>query len=1413
MAALGHMYALPMASAVAMVPMPQALEAGGGLAGHQGGVCKNWCGLPQAQDLRPMQCGVLWFVHISKNGGSTTWDYLKRNAAVNSWKTAEIGAPAYALGGPKQWRWNESDGWRDAQQEMDQKEPKLIVHWHARAEGNGYMMRNHLPQVACEMQAKGCDFQMATMLRDPVDHVTSEMGNQKMNPSVLRSHVATFSNSQVKSLLFNDAENWPSAYKQGDANADIQLIAPASSMIKDFALVGQVEAMGPALHALQQTLGFAEPPDGHQFTSPSAEAPLALFDEDISLIRDSTEVDHLLYNTLCSTAPCSSTHVAPDICRGSKYVHQGGGLRTSLVGMDTAELNMHELHQVTQEANVTDANWAPALGATPAVELKAAGIEAIAQAGVARSALEGAVAAKAELLHATSEEARTELDKKVRTMSAIAEEAEQLAYAAEARAEKVKALLVADPKLGADKTARAEDEAVAQAAVAAASFKAAKTARESLLQLPEEERQVAQIKADGLAAHAETEEKLAFEAEKKAAKMAQAAADKIGGVMAQVEVESTLARADEPEAHQEDDQVPESTAAALAASLAEEALNTARDLRVLKNAHASHEDITNAEAVAAEALAQAEAAEQRAYHASSKTGAQLQDTKLALQPGASNASELLEKTAIEEALTPSEEMAMGVKSFEGLAVQRAKMVAEKRAQKRQADEQLNAANEALKDAHAQEIKLSDIARQAKKQADLAAADKAAKLRSAEMAAADEEMATRDVDKSVSALKQALDNSAVEKTAALKVAVQRAKRTKQRLMTRSQKFDARLKKTAVQNALVKADAGKEVALKEAAVKATLDQQAAIIDAAVEKARQLERAKVALEKSEAVQSAVQSVEDEAKHRVAVMQVETKKLLERANYEKEAAFKESEERIRAAAALARDTAKKITDRNAKNSAKKLKSSTEPQHDAVAETRSSAIEKHSKVSDSKESEMAHSKPNISKVMAIKPKAIKSMEKDSSLANESMANESRISVEQSQISIEGWAAARAAASAREEAELGSAKMLLPPFLAANTSLSATNISLVLDSDSEESAVKAAVVLAEQALTAAKEVRFLRESKAASDSQRKQAESKATALAEQAEAAEAKLQAMEQTAHTSADAFVVDALYHPASVEEAPRPTSTRNSSSSNASTGTKGVPASPAENATIHPLILSANTPASRTVVASFGPEVPSLTEEQQKGLAFAAEASMDAVQKAEMAQSAKNLADPLRKVHREATDAVLKARDQLQTHESSAFHASIKAKQAELEAEMLGKAVAMARSSANARREVVTTSVARAAERHAEAQVARKEATSAQEDSRRALAGATKVAVAKAALDRSKVALSSPAASARDVAGIQQVSSAVMRAQQELQAHESDAAQADLEAKQAQAQAQSLATAATNARHALSANKSVATPSSRHS
>ena len=56
-----------------------------------------------------------------------------------------------------------------------------------------------------------------------------------------------------------------------------------------------------------------------------------------------------------------------------------------------------------------------------------------------------------------------------------------------------------------------------------------------------------------------------------------------------------------------------------------------------------------------------------------------------------------------------------------------------------------------------------------------------------------------------------------------------------------------------------------------------------------------------------------------------------------------------------------------------------------------------------------------------------------------------------------------------------------------NTSLSAVNMDLDTD---EETAVKEAVSLAEQALAAAKEVRFLRESKSASDAQRKAAEAR-----------------------------------------------------------------------------------------------------------------------------------------------------------------------------------------------------------------------------------------------------------------------------------------------------------------------------------
>ena len=1342
----------PMTSALAAAPAPQVLDASSGRSGRQGSTCNNWCGMPQVQEVRPMQCGVLWFVHISKNGGSTAWDYLKKNAAPNGWKTADFGAQAYALGGPKRWRWNESDGWRDAQTELRQTVPKLIVHWHTRAEGNGYMMRNHLPQIACEMQAKGCDFQMVTTLRDPVDHVMSEMGNRAMTPSVLHSHVTTFSNSQAKSLLFNDAENWPTVYRRGDAKADTQLITPASSMIKDFAVVGQVEAMGAVLQVLQKTLGFPEPPAGRHL-NPSPDKPMKLSDEDESMIRDSTEVDHLLYNTLCSTAPCPSAHVAPDICRGSKYMHQGGGLRKPMAGEDVAELRVMA---ALQEPNVTSAAWAPALGASASEELKAAGTEAIAQAGVARSALEGVVTTKESIPRAASEAERKELEKKVQYMSTIAEEAEQLAYAAEARAEKVKALIAANPSVGAEPAQAAEDAAAAQSKVAAESFKAAKNAREMLLQLPEEERNVAQIKADGLQAQAETDEKLAYEAEKKAALVAQAAADKLGSSLEQVEVEATLGRGDDQPAPAEDGPVPESTAAALAASLAEEALSAARDLRVLKAAKAPQEDITNAEAVAAEALAQAEAAEKRAYHASTKTGAQLH-----LEAPPANATVESTPPPTADAAAEVDDMA-GVTKFEGRAVQRAKLVAEKRLQKREADDRLNAANQALKTAYAEEIKLSELAKEAKRRADLAAADKAAKLRIAEAAAADEEAATKEVAESDAALKAALDNSAEEKSKTLKLAVQRAVRTKERLKQREKKFEARDKKAAVKKALIKADAGKEVARKEAAVKATLDQQATIINAAVEKARQLEREKNSLEKSAALRSA----EAEAKQKFQEMQEESRRLLDRANSEKEAAIKESEDRIHAAAELAREAAKKVRDAAEKPSGipadttRKMMIASKSLGDAVAGNESTAEKKCVNASGEpiwctnsqameatlefvKDAKLPAADPTVTEANATEATANHTKLNITS-ANETVAKESR---------------------AESTAEKKCVNAAGEPIWCTETVANATG----QDASSEEGAMKAAVTLAEQALAAAKEVRALRESAAASDSQRKEAEAKAASLAAQAEAAEAKLQALEQVAHGPTAEDASSRVLHPASLEEVARPPARSE------------VEASPAHNTTVDvpsaALSLSSKTESSDSSAAL--PAQPLLTQEQQAALAAAAEASITAVKKAEQAQTAKNLADPLRKIHKQTAAAVFKAKDELQSHERDVFHASVKAKQAELEAETLAKAVAMARESAKARNHVAKKRMETAGEVHAEAQVASKEAKSAQEDSRAALAEATQVAVARAR-------------------GVEDAA-AIRRAEKALQSQTSDAEQADLEAQKAEAEAQSLAQAARAARDAM--------------
>ena len=118
-----------------------------------------WSGLPAAAAVEPLACGVLYFVHLGKTGGTEVTKHLSKLGPAAGW-SYHVPQGSFDPDEP-------SETWARVLADAKQEKPKLIVHHHHHAPGVSTVLESALRPLACQMRAKGCGWTLATVLRNP----------------------------------------------------------------------------------------------------------------------------------------------------------------------------------------------------------------------------------------------------------------------------------------------------------------------------------------------------------------------------------------------------------------------------------------------------------------------------------------------------------------------------------------------------------------------------------------------------------------------------------------------------------------------------------------------------------------------------------------------------------------------------------------------------------------------------------------------------------------------------------------------------------------------------------------------------------------------------------------------------------------------------------------------------------------------------------------------------------------------------------------------------------------------------------------------------------------------------------------------------------------------------------------------
>jgi hypothetical protein len=288
---------------------------------------QGWSGLKKdKEDVEPMSCGMLYYVHVPKTGGSTVFDRLQKVGwGYNRLYWGDDGPAEENKWVANPNRWKNSSGWKWAQKMLATKKPKIILEAHHGAPGLEYMVNNVLGDVACALKAKGCQLRVVTVLRSPVERMASTLTfNEHGMPNKTRadSLLAQGADEQTRYLLKGHVKQWTNPTWHtlpSPKSIDEEVVSRAQNALSYAYLVGNSRRLDEFMGQVYTLLGVDKPadePKALNITPDDAEVPKELKGD----LWRATQSDRSLFSSWMGVA--KRPRPFKDLCKAKQQATQ-----------------------------------------------------------------------------------------------------------------------------------------------------------------------------------------------------------------------------------------------------------------------------------------------------------------------------------------------------------------------------------------------------------------------------------------------------------------------------------------------------------------------------------------------------------------------------------------------------------------------------------------------------------------------------------------------------------------------------------------------------------------------------------------------------------------------------------------------------------------------------------------------------------------------------------------------------------------------------------------------------------------------------------------------------------------------------------------------------------------------------------